>query len=168
MDVVPLDGCGTGGCFLDYNPKARAESCRRGIAGEPAASCVDTGSVCCPSLCKSTASLEWGGAHRMAEFRLARQCCLHCSPLPSENPAAEFILLPFCLLAIPFNDCLYREMPKRGQRGQEMLLSGMCNITFSSNFDKACKVRCVRLDALEMTRFQAFWKLSEGNEGHCL
>lgn len=168
MDVVPLDGCGTGWMFLRLYLEARAQSCTRGIAGEPAASCVDTGSVCFPSLCKSTAFLGWGWAHRMAEFRLARQCCLHCSPLPSANPAAEFILLPSRLLAIPFNDCLYREMPKWGQRGQEMLLSGMCNITFSSNFDKTCKVRCVHLDALEMTSFQAFWKLSKGNEGHCL
>lgn len=115
----------------------RAQSCTSGLAGEPAASCVDMGSVCFPSLCKSTAFLEWGGAHTMAEFRLAWQCCLHCSPLPSENSAAEFILLPFCLSAIPFIDCLYREMPKWGQRGQEMLLSGMCSITFSSNFDTA-------------------------------
>lgn len=76
------------------------------------------------------------------------------------NPAAQLLLLLFCLLAVTSNDCICTEgYPSGVREGRRCWFGGMHSITFRITFDKTCKVRCVHLDALEAS-FQAFWKLS--------
>lgn len=81
--------------------------------------------------------------------------------LPWQDPAAQFPLLLSCLLAVTSSDSICTEGYPGGVReGRRRWFGGMYNITFRINFDKTREVRCVHLDALGVTSFQAFWKLS--------
>lgn len=53
------------------------------------------------------------GRAQSSQFRATAACTV---PITSENAAAEFILLPFCLWAIAFNDCLCRDAQLRSAR----------------------------------------------------
>lgn len=139
---------------------AVASSCTRGIAGEPAASCIDVRSVPLTPFYRS--SVTGVGTSTQSGRICASQAVLSLLfPLPWQDPAAQLLLLLFCLLAFTSNDSICTEEYLSGVReGGRCWFGGMHSIAFRISFDKTCKVRCVHLDALEATSFQAFWKLS--------